>query len=200
MKKPTLTLDTSCVMSLLHLPEDSTPPDERLALEKIQQWGIESRIDIYISEKSRTEALLNQERAQKHDPDNRIRFEKWSKTLNILKNYSTVSGRWIMGISRLGIDTVLGSENESDNYQKMAQLLFGTSPNNLKEGDLFDLAILFKHFIQGNDLFVTRDMENNIIKKKSEIKQEWKIVVCTPIEAVKILPPASKKLVQATDE
>lgn len=191
MKKPSLTLDTSCVISLLHLPEDSTSVDELEALEQIQQWGIDARIEISISEKSRTEALLNQERARTLDPNNQSRFDKWLQTLNILNDYGSVTGRWILGVSRLGVDTVLGSESESEDYREMAQLLFGTSPKNLKEGDVFDLAILFEHYIQGNDFFVTRDRKNNILKKRSEIKHNWNVVVCSPIEAVTILKQAT---------
>lgn len=191
MKKPSLTLDTSCVMSLLHLPGDSTSADELKAMEQIQQWGLDARIKISVSEKSRTEALLNQESARTLDPNNEARFKKWLQTLNILNDYESVTGRWILGVSRLGVDTVLGSESESEDYEGMTQLLFGTSPENLKEGDVFDLAILFEHYIQGNDLFVTRDKKNNILKKRSEIEQKWNVVVCSPIEAVTILKRAT---------
>ena len=187
MKKPFLTLDTSCVISLLRLPEDSTPHNELEALEQIQQWNIDNKIEIYISEKSRTEAILNKEESVKLDPENSSRFEKWLKTLNILGGYETVSGRWIKGISRIGVDTVLGTVSESEDFDKIAHFLFGKSLNNLNEGDVFDLAILFEHYIHGNDLFITRDKKNNILKKKSELKQNWNIIVCDPIEAVKIL-------------
>lgn len=187
MKKQLLTLDTSCVISLLRLPEDSTNHNELEALEQIQQWNIDKKIEISISEKSRTEAILNIDKAVQLDPQNRSRFEKWLKTLNILDNYETASSRWILGISKLGIDTVLGSESEKEDYDKIAHLLFGTSPENLNEGDVFDLAILLEHYIHGNDFFVTRDMKNNMLKKKSELKRNWNIIVCNPIEIMNIL-------------
>jgi len=43
----------------LRLPEDSTPESELRALEQIQQWNIDKKIEVLISEKSRTEAILN---------------------------------------------------------------------------------------------------------------------------------------------
>jgi len=58
MKKPFLTLGTSCVISLLRLPEDSTPRIELKALEQIQQCNIDNEIEISISEKSRTGVFL----------------------------------------------------------------------------------------------------------------------------------------------
>ena len=187
MKKPFLTLDTSCVISLLRQPEDSTPYNELEALEQIQQWNIDNKIEISISEKSRTEAIFNIDKAVQIDPQNHSRFNKWLNTLNILDNYKTVNSRWILGISRLGVDTVLGSEHEKEEYNKISRFLFGKSPENLNEGDAFDLVILFEHYIHGNDFFITRDLKNNMLKKKSELKQNWNIIVYDPIEAVKIL-------------
>jgi hypothetical protein len=187
MSIPSLTIDTSCVISLLHLPEDSTPADELNALEQIQAWGETGRFEIFISEKSRTEAILNLEKARNIDPANRARSEKWLQTLNNLERYESLKGRWIVGVSRLGIDTVPGSDAESADYEDMARVLFGTSPTQLKNGDVFDLAILFEHYTQGNYIFVTRDRKNNMLQKKAELKQKWNIVVCNPVDAMKIL-------------
>lgn len=183
MNLPSLTLDTSCVMSLLRLPKDSTPPDELLALELIQGWRTSARVEIFISEKSRTEALANLERAKTVDPANRERSEKWLKTLSLLEQYKPTSGRWILGLSRLGIDTVLGSDAEGDVYDELAQVLFGTSAQQLDRGNLFDLAILFEHYIQQNDFFVTRDQANNMLRKRAELEAKWNIVVCSPQQA-----------------
>jgi hypothetical protein len=187
MKKPTLTFDTSCVISLLHLPGDSTEQNELAALEQLREWAGTSRIEISISEKSRTEALLNLEKAKQNDPNNQLRFDKWQETLNILKDYPTVSSRWIIGMSRIGIDTVFGSDLEGEVHQEMALALFGASPGHLKEGDSFDLAILFEHYIHGSDLFVTRDKKNNILKMKTELMANWNVVAREPIEAVAFL-------------
>jgi hypothetical protein len=181
-----LTLDTSCVISLLCLPKDSTPADELDALELLQGWQTDARVEIFISEKSRTEALLNLERARTVDPANRERAEKWLETLNLLDQHKPVTGRWILGVSRLGIDTVLGSEAESDVYEELAQVLFSSSPPQLNEGDLFDLTILFEHYIQQNDLFVTRDKANNMLRKRTVLEANWNILVCSPVEATRL--------------
>ncbi len=52
MKVPSLTMDTSCVMSLLNLPEDSTPINEIEALENLFQWSLKKTIKISISVRS----------------------------------------------------------------------------------------------------------------------------------------------------
>lgn len=186
MQKKSLTIDTSCVISLLQLPEDSTPKGELEALHQIQKWSIEKRIVIAISEKSRTESILNQEKAKQLSPMRSSRLLKWLNTLEILNNFETVISRWI-GTSRLGIDTVLCSKNEKSDFDKLSLLLFEKYPENMKEGDVFDLAILFEHYIHGNDFFVTRDIKNNMVKKKAELRSNWNIIVCNPIEVVNIL-------------
>ena len=183
MNTPSITFDTSCLISLLRLPEDSTPIDEILALEQIQQWHVDGDIEIFISEKSRTEAMLNVDIARNSDPENTIRFEKWLSTLRLMGNYETVGGVWILGVSRLGVDTVLGSDADSDAYMKIAKLLFDKEPSHLKDGDVFDLAILYEHYRQSNDLFVTRDKKNGILKKGLELEKLWGISVSGPVDA-----------------
>ncbi len=187
MNVPSLTMDTSCVMSLLNLPEDSTPKNEIKALENLYQWNLDETIKISISEKTRTETINNLSRAKQVDSQNSKRIEKWLKTLEILNSYESIKGRWILGISRLGVDTVLGSEGEKDQWERMSDVLFGKTPSNLHEGDAFDLAILFEHYVQKNDYFVTRDTKNNMLKKKLDLKKIWNIKVTNPIEIVAIL-------------
>ena len=190
MNIPTLTLDTSCVISLLRLPGDSTTEDELHALEQIKELGMNSQIELFVSEKSRTEAKINLDKSKNLDPGNWARAEKWIETLKILGDFKSLKGRWILGMSHLGVDTVLGSDVEAVAHKEMAQLFFGKFPNELSEGNAFDLAILFEHFTQGNYLFVTRDTRNKMLQKRAEIKKRWNIVVCTPIEALGILNAA----------
>lgn len=187
MKVPTLTMDTSCVMSLINLPEDSTPINEIDALENLFQWSLKKTIKISISEKTRTEAIINISKAKEIDSQNSERIEKWIKTLEILKSYESLKGRWILGISRLGVDTVLGSEEENEQWKRMSDVLFGKPLSSLHEGDAFDLAILFEHYVNKNDYFVTRDTKNNMLKKKLELNRIWNIKVTNPIEIVAIL-------------
>jgi len=101
--------------------------------------------------------------------------------------YGTVGGAWILGISRLGIDTVLVSDADADTYLKMAKLLFDKEPSQLKKGDVFDLAILYEHYRQGNDFFVTRDRKNGILRKSRELERLWSISVFGPIEAKRMI-------------
>lgn len=187
MDTPRITFDTSCVMSLLYLPKDSTPKEELEALEQLQLWQVKDQIKIFVSEKSRTEAKFNLEKAKESNPQDSARLEKWYNAIKVLDNYETLIGRWILGISGLGVDTVLASDGEAKVYEEISQLLFENSPEENIEGDVFDLGILFEHFTEGNELFVTRDGKNRMLRKKDEIKQKWNIAVCTPVEAKKIL-------------
>ena len=183
MTKPKITLDTSCVISLLQLPDDSTPQVELSALEEIQRWGAGNRIEIFVSEKSRTESMQNIDRASANDPQNSARWKKWSLALKTLHTYEATEGRWILDISRFGIDTTFGSDDEGREYEEISHLLFGRPPSMLNLGDLFDLAILFEHYIQRNDLFVTRDRQNGILRNKTELNERWNITVAEPVDA-----------------
>lgn len=187
MDTPRLTFDTSCVMSLLYLPNDSTPKEELEALEQLQAWRINGQIEIFISEKSRTEAKFNLEKAQESNTHDSTRLEKWRNTIEILDNYATLTGMWILGVSYLGVDTILASDGEAKVYEELSRFIFDNPPDQNIEGDIFDLGILFEHFIEGNDFFVTRDGKNTMLQKKGEIQRKWNIVICTPIEAKRIL-------------
>lgn len=185
MKKPSLTFDTSCVISLLKLPGDSTPEDELIALEKLLKLSSEGKIKISISEKSRTEAMNNLSFTYDKDSKNIKRIEKWIKTLYTMDSFDSLRGRFIIGQSRLGIDTILGSDKEALDYKIISHILFGNNPTELNEGDAFDLSILFEHFIERNDFFVTRDKKNNMFKRRSDLEKQFNIIVLGPIEALK---------------
>jgi len=188
MKKPSLTIDTNCFVSLVCPLDDKTPPDELNALKLIKQWGIDSLIDIFISEKSRNEALQILENANFKEPTNQEIIEKWSKPLNILKNYDSITGIFIVGRSRIGSNEAIASTNDVTIFDNMSQLLYGKSPNDLKNDVFYDLAILFEHISNKIDIFVTRDKEH-ILSKKAYLKQKCNILVFNPVDAVKYLQP-----------
>lgn len=120
MRKHCLTFDTSCVISLLRLPGDSTPEDELIALEKLMKLSLKRKIKISISEKSRTEAMDNLSLAYDKDSQDSKRIEKWLKTLHVMDFFNPLRGRFIIGQSRLGNDTVLGSDEEALDYERIS--------------------------------------------------------------------------------
>jgi hypothetical protein len=185
---PSVTLETSCVISLLRIPGDKTPETDLQALEQLKKWDAEKIIELWISEKSRTEAELNLKTAEANDPANLDRINKWLRTLNSLKGYPVVEGRFVFGVSKLKKkDSGLFSNNEEIVYNELSQFLFGKLPKDLNKGDLFDFIILFEHYIQGNDFFVTRDRSNKMLEKKDDLFHQWKIVVCEPLDIISLL-------------
>lgn len=158
------------MISLLKLPGDSTPEDELIALEELLKLSLKRRIKISISEKSRTEAMNNLSFAYDKDSQNSKRIEKWLKTLHVMDSFDLLGGRFIIGQSRLGIDTVLDSDGAALDYERISQILFGKNPIELNDGNAFDLSILFEHFVEQNDFFIIRD-KKTICLKESQI---WK--------------------------
>ena len=183
-----VTFDTNCIMSLLNLPSDKTPAEDIQALRQIMQWRDEKRLTVWVSEKSLTEAEKNLEKSrQSNSSDAHIYESKWLYTVKVLGSYPypPLSGRFHVGKSKLGVDTRIASDSSKQDFEGISKLLFKKSPQDLKQDHQFDVIILFEHYIQGNDLFVTRDPD--IFKKETELKAKWGISVSKPIEAEKKL-------------
>lgn len=165
---PRLTFDTNCIVSLLG--RDETPPEEFAALYQIQRWHEEGRVRIWISEKTRTESLSR------------------TDTLSRLQEYPVAQSRWILGVSRLGIDTVLASDEQATDYSEMTRVVLPGQPLATRNlGDVFDMAILFEHYLQQNDLFVTRDGRLLRPAVRAKLRQRFGIRATDPIEAVTVL-------------
>ncbi len=164
---PNLTFETSCLISLWG--NDGTPEEELVVLRKLQKWHEAGRVRIWISEKSRTQ------------------FTK-PHTFSLLSEYPTTQGAWILGVSKLGIDTTLVSDEQAQIHNEMTHVVFPNLSITSKEphlGDVFDIAILFEHYLQKNDLLVTRDRAH--LLKQKQLRDRWGIRVVDPVEALKII-------------
>jgi hypothetical protein len=126
---PQLTFDTSCIVSLLG--RDNTPADELTALRQILEWERVGKVRIWISEKSRTESQLNLQIARDYKGVETERIHKWIETLLHLNKYPATQAIGILGISKLGVDTVLASDEQGQDYSEMISIVF---PNKESEG------------------------------------------------------------------
>ncbi len=96
---------------------------------------------------------------------------------------SKLTARWVLGVSRLGIDTVLGSEDESNDQDRIAGIVFD-EPDASKLGGRArrDVMILHTHLLFGNDAVITTD--KRILKARDSLQTEFGIRVFGPEEAV----------------
>lgn len=181
-KIPNLTLDTSCIIPLLPLVSDQTNADEMMALERIKQAYDNGKLKIWISQKSINEALLNLETAR----PNQARIDKWLGTLNLLEKFDAAQSVWVWDVSRFDIDTVFASDYQADVFMKIEQVIKGNK-SKLNTVDVNDIAILYEHHLQSNDLFVTLDAK--IFRKVvlAKLFEKFGIRVVTPANAVSIL-------------
>lgn len=179
---PNLTLDTSCIISFLHIGGDQTDEYEIVALEKIMRTHHSGKIKIWVSQKSINESVLNLENAG----TDQERIEKWLNTLNLLEDFEKTQSVWILGVSRLDVDTVLASDEQVDEYDEIKEVLKGNK-NNIKLGDIFDIAILYEHRLQGNELFVVRDSKMFRKTVVDQLLSKFGIRVVTPQKAIEVL-------------
>ncbi len=181
-KTPNLTLDTSCVIPLLRLASDQTNLDEIIALEGIKLAHDKGELKIWISQKSINEARLNLEIAG----TNQARIDKWISTINLLEEFDTTQSVWVWGASSFGLDTVFASNDQVDKYEEIKKVLVGNK-SNVELGDTFDIAILYEHQLQGNEMSVTLD--NRMFRKTvvDKLHDEFAIRIVTPKNVIEIL-------------
>jgi phosphoribosylglycinamide formyltransferase-1 len=179
---PNLTLDTSCIVPLLHLPDDFTDQNEIHALEKIQKAHVENKLAIWVSKKSVNESLMNLQNPKA----DQTRYEKWLDTLQLLDDYNKTASALVLDISRLDYDAVLVSDEQADAFMKIEQVIKGNK-SKLDIGDVYDISILYEHYLQGNDLFVALDAK--IFRKTvmQRLNEKFGIRVVTPLNAMSIL-------------
>lgn len=182
-----VTLDTSCIVSLLNMVDENISDADYQALLKIRDLHLENVIKIWVSQKSINESILNIDNFRNYSAQNK----KWINTLTYLEEFETVESRWVLGFSRLGEDTVLGDEGNADDWEIFKKILTGNKKN-LKTGDLFDITIVFEHYLQGNDYFCHRDRKMFRSSVNKALKKEFGINVVTPEELVSILQTKGK--------
>lgn len=175
---PNLTFDTSCIIPLLGLDSDNTAPDEIAALEKIKTAHENRALKIWVSQKSLNEATLNLQNASND--------EKWLSTLKLLNEFEIARSAWILDTSGLDTDTRLVTDEQVEEYNRICEILIGNKTS-LKLGDIFDIAILYEHRLQGNELFVMRD--TTMFRKTviAHLLDEFNIRVVKPTNAVAVL-------------
>ena len=166
----TLTLDTSCINA-------KGKNQELNQLEILQDKGL----ILLVRTTSVEEELLQ--------PDDELyrsqRIEKFNK-------YDEVDiGIWVLGFSRLGISTKLGSESSQEEMNQMAAILFPTRTwSSLTTNQLRDIMILHTHWINKRDIFVTLNSHDFIGRRgtrKKRLGQLFNISVMTPIEALEYI-------------
>ena len=175
-----LTLDTSSVIHGAQAQPHSAQIDE---LVKLARQG---RIGLWI-----TTAFGNdQERAP---ADKHQRSLAWLSQLPLI---GTVPGGFRLNYSRLGIDTVLLSDEQAATVRTIDEILL-TKPyqvGNLRADDeafmakwrqkVTDVQHLTAHLIAGYDAFVTSD--GRMLKKRADLRTRTGIVVVDPAEAVQL--------------
>ncbi len=181
-RTPNLTLDTSCIIPFLHLPDDFTDQSNIAALEKLQKAYSGKKLTLWVSKKSINETLMNLEKSGADES----RHQKWIDTFQFLGEYNKTVSVLILGVSKLGYDAVIASDDQANEFERIKQVIIG-SKSKLNEGDIYDIAILYEHHLQHNDLFVTLDRKifrQTIIK---ELFTKFGIRTVTPVQAVSIL-------------
>lgn len=90
---------------------------------------------------------------------------------------------WILGTSRLGIDTILAGPDMSEPIEG---IMFPTTKS-LKSNQEYDVEHLRWHVLTGGDVFVTRDSKDYIVRGKKESLANFGIWVFQPKELVNFL-------------
>jgi hypothetical protein len=109
----------------------------------------------------------------------------------------TVPGAFRLDYSRIGIDTVLLSEDQKVVAMTIDEILLPQAyrVGNLRNGDeavmakwrrkANDVQHLVAHLIAGHDAFVTSD-DDDMLKKRTQLRARTGIVVVDPAEAVQM--------------
>lgn len=179
---PNLTLDTSCIIALLHFGNDQTDADELMALEKLKSAHNVEKVKIWVSHKSVGESISNLENAG----DDQVRTKKWLDTLTLLDEFDKAKSIWVLGVSRLGVDTVWASDEQVKEYNQIKEIVIGNKTS-VKDGDIFDIAIFYEHYLQRNDLFITLDTKIFRPSVVARLLKEVGIRVLTPSQAISVL-------------
>ncbi len=175
------TLDTSSVIHGAQAQQYGPQIDELVELARKGQIGL------WI-----TTAFANdQERAP---ADKRQRNLAWLSERSWI---GTVRGAFRLDYSRLGVDTVLLSDEQKATAMKIDEILLREvyRVGNLRADDEAFMAVwrrkandvqqLVAHLIAGHDAFVTSD-DDDMLKKRAELQARTGIVVVDPAQAVQL--------------
>ena len=177
-----ITLDTSCIVSLLSLKDDQTVASELDALLKIKNAHNDGKLKIWISQKSVNESIQNLE----NSGNDFVRIKKWISTLRSLEEFAKAKSVWILDVSRFDVDTVLASDDEINEYNQIKEILIGNKTS-VKLGDIYDIAILYEHHLQNNELFISLDTKIFRPTVVSQLLNKFDIRIVSPTQAIPIL-------------
>lgn len=162
-----LTFDTSCINAKQKVEE----------LNQLEAWHKKELIKI-VSSTSVVEELLQPDK----EPYRTQRLRKFNK-------YDAEdTAYWVLGYSRLGISTKLGSESTKGEMERIADILFPNRKwHSLTHNQIRDVMALHTHWTYERDVFVTLNTNDFIGKsevKRSRLKEIFQILVMTPKEAL----------------
>jgi hypothetical protein len=174
-----LTLDTSAVIDGAQGQRYAPQIDELVELARRGQ------VDLSI-----TTAFGNdQERAP---ADKHQRNLAWLRDRSVI---GTVPGGFRLNYSRLGVDTVLISQDQKATAEMIDEILLPGYQTGLPVDDeaamakwrrkANDVQHLTAHLMAGHDAFVTSD-HRDILRRQSELRAWTGIVVVDPVEAVQL--------------
>lgn len=167
-----LTFDTSCINAKQRVQE----------LNQLEAWQKEGLITI-VSSTSVEEELLQLDKEQPdREPYRAQRLEKF----NTYDAEDTAYG--VIGYSRIGISTKLGSESTKEEMEHVAAILFPNSSwFSLTDSQRRDVMALHTHWTYKRDIFVTLNTKDFIGKnevKRNRLKETFGILVMSPKEAL----------------
>lgn len=167
-----LTFDVSCINAKQKIQE----------LNQLEAWQRKGLIKIVSSTSIEEEHLqLDKEQPDK-EPYRTQRLGKFNTYDDIDTAY------WVIGYSRIGISTKLGSESTKEEMERMAAILF---PNcrwsSLTSNQIRDVMALHTHWTYKRGVFVTLNTNDFIGRKEAKrnrLKETFEILVMTPKEAL----------------
>lgn len=163
----TLTFDTSCINA----------KGKNQELNQLEAWQKQGLIHIVSSTSVEEEHLQTDD-----EPYRTHRLDKF-------RTYDEVdTAFWVLGYSRLGISTKLGTESTQEEMMLIASILFpGRNWPSLTPRQIRDVMALHTHWINSRDVFVTLNSKDFVGKNGAKQKYlfgTFGIVVMRPPEAL----------------
>lgn len=183
-----LTFDTSCINAKQKIQELNQ-------LEALQRQRL---IKIVISTSVEEEHLQLDKQQPDQEPYRTKRLDK-------LNTYDTKdTAYWVLGLSRLGISTKVGSKKTKDEKERMAAILFPNSKwGSCTTNQIRDIMALHTHWTYKRDAFVTlnsRDFIGRNGTKRNQLKETFGILVMNPSEALAYVESKLRKVSESVTQ
>lgn len=187
--RPALTLDTSCVISILPTelvyPPDGATREEREALHVLVNLAEIRQISLWSSESALKESRERFE--QFADTPSKA---KWRGAIDTLQSLPQIWPGWYLGVSgysELGVATWVSENDPEPMASRLNELLENCEGKPPRAGEIIDMEIIADHYRAGFDLFVIREKRflNDCVRQP--ILAEFKLRIVSPIEAISTL-------------